>query len=505
MTTAIGYALLTTFTVLLSYTSLSHGLLQDPRRISHGLSASGKYLTRDELWFNQTLDHFSPYDHRKFGQRYYEYLDHLRVPDGPIFLMICGEGPCNGIPNDYLSVLAKKFEAGVVSLEHRYYGKSSPFNSLATENLKYLSSKQALSDLAAFREYYQASLLCCFCNVVEAASIDSLNVKLNRSGKVDNPWFFFGASYSGALSAWFRLKFPHLTCGSLASSAVVRAVYEYFEYDQQIGESVGPECKPVLQEINKLVELGLKVNNKAMKALFNATELDVDADFLYLIADAQVVAVQYGNPDKLCVPLVEAKKNGSDLVEAYAKYVREYCVEVFGLSSKTYSRKHLLDTRITPESADRLWWFQTCTEVAYFQVAPANDSIRSHQINTEYHLDLCNSLFGKGVYPEVDATNLYYGGDRIAATKIVFTNGSQDPWRHASKQTSSPDLPSYIVNCHNCGHGSDLRGCPQSPMIIEGDSKNCSSPDAVNKVRQHIIEHIDLWLSECRGVLRSSM
>ena len=56
-----------------------------------------------------------------------------------------------------------------------------------------------------------------------------------------------------------------------------------------------------------------------------------------------------------------------------------------------------------------------------------------------YHLDLCKSLFGKGVYPEVDATNLYYGGDKIAATKIVFTNGSQDPWRHASKQTSSPD------------------------------------------------------------------
>lgn len=60
-------------------------------------------------------------------------------------------------------MLAKKFEAGVVSLEHRYYGKSSPFNSLSSENLKFLSSKQALSDLAAFREYYQAkSFLCCF-------------------------------------------------------------------------------------------------------------------------------------------------------------------------------------------------------------------------------------------------------------------------------------------------------------------------------------------------------
>lgn len=43
-----------------------------------------------------------------------------------------------------------------------------------------------------------------------------------------------GVSYPGALSAWFRLKFPHLTCGSLASSAVVLAVYNFTEFDQQV-------------------------------------------------------------------------------------------------------------------------------------------------------------------------------------------------------------------------------------------------------------------------------
>ncbi|XP_010531072.1 PREDICTED: probable serine protease EDA2 isoform X2 [Tarenaya hassleriana] len=465
------FTALFTFTVLLSASALSHGSVP-PRTLSHGLSTSGYYLTSDELWFNQTLDHYSPYDHRKFRQRYYEFLDYFRAPDGPIFLRICGEGPCNGIPNDYLGVLAKKFEAAVVSLEHRYYGKSSPFNSLATENLRYLSSKQALFDLAAFRRYYQ----------------DSMDVRLNRSSGFDNPWFFFGTSYPGALSAWFRLKFPHLTCGSLASSAVVRAVYEFPEFDQQIGESAGPECKAVLQETNELLEQMLKVNGKAVKELFNASELDIDADFLYFIADAAVMA-----------------DSGSDLVEAYAKYVKEFCMGVFGLSAKTYSRKHLRETAVTKDSADRLWWFQVCTEVAYFQVAPANDSVRSQQVNTEYHLDVCRSLFGKGVYPEVDATNLYYGGDKIVATKIIFTNGSQDPWRHASKQTSSPDLPSYIITCHNCGHGTDLRGCPQSPLVIEGSAKNCSSPDAVKKVRQQMVEHIDLWLSECRGQRRSSM
>jgi len=62
---------------------------------------------------------------------------------------------------------------------------------------------------------------------------ESLNAKLNRT-KIENPWFIFGGSYSGALSAWFRLKFPHLTCGSLASSAVVLAVYNFTEFDQQV-------------------------------------------------------------------------------------------------------------------------------------------------------------------------------------------------------------------------------------------------------------------------------
>ncbi|KAK9039733.1 hypothetical protein V6N11_014926 [Hibiscus sabdariffa] len=473
------------FVSLLSAVALSgftHGFVTTPRTMLDRLSESSSYLTTKELWLDQTLDHYSPYDHRQFKQRYYEFLDYFQVPDGPIFLQICGESSCRGISNDYISVLAKKFGAAVVSLEHRYYGKSSPFKSHTTENLKYLSSKQALFDLAVFRQWYQ----------------ESLNLKLNKPG-AENSWFVFGTSYSGALSAWFRLKFPHLTCGSLASSAVVLAVYNYTEYDKQVGESAGPECKAVLQEITELVDRRLESNRTELKKQFGATELEIDGDFLYFLADAAVVAFQCGNPDVLCTPLVEAKRTGEDLVAAYAKYVKEYFAGTFGVGVESYNQKYLKNTSVSEYNSDRLWWFQVCTEVAYFQVAPTNDSIRSSKVDTKYHLDLCKNLFGEGIYPEVDATNIYYGGTKIAGSKIIFTNGSQDPWRHASKQTSSPDMPSYIITCRNCGHGTDMRGCPQYPLGIGGNAQNCSSPDAVNKVRQKMIEHMDLWLSECRG------
>lgn len=73
---------------------------------------------------------------------------------------------------------------------------------------------------------------------------------------------------------------------------------------------------------------------------------------------------------------------------AYAKYVKEY----FGDNVQTYNQKHLKDTTLRGDRSDRLWWFQVCTEVAYFQVAPANDSIRSSKVDArqvlETHLDL---------------------------------------------------------------------------------------------------------------------
>ena len=69
--------------------------------------------------------------------------------------------------------------------------------------------------------------------------------------------------------------------------------------------------------------------------------------------------------------------------DAYAKYIRQY----YSSDVQTYDQKYLKKTTFTGDNSMRLWWFQVCTEVAYFQVAPKNDSIRSPKLDTRHFLN----------------------------------------------------------------------------------------------------------------------
>ena len=55
-----------------------------------------------------------------------------------------------------------------------------------------------------------------------------------------------GGSYPGNLAAWFRLKYPAVTAGSIASSAPVTAQTNFKEYMDVVGQSLihfsGQQC-----------------------------------------------------------------------------------------------------------------------------------------------------------------------------------------------------------------------------------------------------------------------
>jgi thymus-specific serine protease len=73
--------------------------------------------------------------------------------NGPVFLYLCGEWTCS--PPDthmYPFMVGTQHDALLVTLEHRYYGASQPYDDWSTHHLQWLTSEQALADTAYFIE-----------------------------------------------------------------------------------------------------------------------------------------------------------------------------------------------------------------------------------------------------------------------------------------------------------------------------------------------------------------
>lgn len=139
-------------------------------------------------------------DNRTYKQRYWE-SDQYWDGKGPIFIYICGEYRCT-VPSTRLFpfMVGSQYNAKFMVLEHRFYGDSQPFDDWSLKNLAYLSSEQGLADLAYF---------------IGKMNSDGLEVVV------------VGGSYPGAMSAWFRSRYPHLAVASWASSAVVQPIVDF--------------------------------------------------------------------------------------------------------------------------------------------------------------------------------------------------------------------------------------------------------------------------------------
>jgi len=426
-------------------------------------------------WFRQRVDHFSSRDFRTFRQRF--YVNHLHwdplTRDAPIFLYINGEGPVNSPPyldDDEVVLLAKKYHGLIVTLEHRFYGESQPFDTWDVQNLRYLNSRQALADLAHFISFFRS--------------------QVEKKKPTPSSVFTIGGSYAGALSAWFRVKYPHMTVGSISSSGVVNAILEFSEFDEQVALSVEQDCSHVLKLITKNLEQLILYSDEqtklATKEMFKASILTIDGDFFLMMADAMAEPVQYGFQDDLCFPLIESYKlNGeSMLVNAFANFTVNFWMGFLG-NVEDYCTASLQNTTVDSGKAGRQWLYQTCSEFGWFQIAPQNNSIRSQMVNITYYRELCRSVFGRVALPDVNATNELYGGEKIGGTRIFFVNGSQDPWKRASILTTfSESRPSETVVCHNCGHAVDIRGCPNG----------CDNQENLQAVRDSISNYVSLWL-----------
>eukprot|EP01113_Clastostelium_recurvatum_P030117 TRINITY_DN3649_c0_g1_i1.p1 TRINITY_DN3649_c0_g1~~TRINITY_DN3649_c0_g1_i1.p1 ORF type:complete len:489 (+),score=142.89 TRINITY_DN3649_c0_g1_i1:46-1467(+) len=428
-------------------------------------------------WFDQIIDHYNGETTDTFRQKYYVNDQYFDKQYGPVFMYINGEGPVWGPPQgdtNEVVMLAQKYNAMIVTLEHRFYGQSQPFSDLSTANLRYLSSRQALADWSHFVVNFTNHML-------------PPPSRPSTHGITIRPVFTIGGSYSGALSAWFRLKFPHISVGAIASSGVVNAILDFTAFDEHVAEAAGHACADALRRVTALAEQAVQAGGAqkdALKTLFSATTLVDDGDFFYFLADSMAEGVQYGFQDQLCNPLVAAVVANASLLPVYANYTQNvWTSSGLGVPAE-YATAWQQNITIDSSKADRQWWFQTCTEFGYFQNAPSVGAIRSARVNMTYHRTHCANVFGAPLWPDTESTNEYYGGNHTEATKVIFVNGSQDPWQKASIVTSVSSLePAIMITCNDCGHCVDLRGCPEP-------GAKCADQGAVDEARLAISQFV---------------
>ncbi|KAM6176978.1 thymus-specific serine protease [Erethizon dorsatum] len=447
-------------------------------------------------WLQQPLDPFNSSDGRTFLQRYWVNDRHWAGQDAPVFLHLGGEGSLGpgSVMTGHPAALAPAWGALVISLEHRFYGLSVPAEGLGLAQLRYLSSRHALADVASARLALSRLL-----NVTSASA-----------------WVCFGGSYAGALAAWARLKLPHLVAAAVASSAPVRAALDFAEYNAVVSRSLAsavvggsPECRAAVSEAFAQVEHRLSSGGAARAAL--RTELGACGslsraeDRAELLGALQALvggAVQYdgqtGAPlgvRQLCGLLLKGARNGSH-PEAYLglRLAAQIVMHSLGqrcLSSsraQTVAQLKATEPRVS-SVGDRQWLYQTCTEFGFYVTCEDPGCPFPQLPALPSHLELCEQVFGlsaSSVARAVAQTNSYYGGQAPGATRVLFVNGDTDPWHVLSiTQASGPSEAALLIP--GASHCADM--APERP----------SDPASLRWGRQSILQQLQTWLGQPPG------
>lgn len=436
-------------------------------------------------YFPQTLDHFTfrPQSSKIFYQKYL-INNHYWQKGGPIFVYTGNEGNIEWFAENtgFMLDIAPKFKALLVFIEHRFYGKSMPFGnkSYNTANtLGYLTSQQALADFAVLVR----------------------SLKHNLSSEA-SPVVVFGGSYGGMLAAWFRLKYPHIAIGALASSAPIlqfddiTPLSSFYDAVSQDYKEASLNCYEVVKgswrELEDLSDQkeGLAELNRTFRACKSIQSTNSVRNWLWT-AFVYTAMVNYPTEANFMKPLpaypVQAMCNIID--ESSPKATK--LSRVFAAASLYYNYSQTEKCFKFEDETDSHglhgWDWQACTEM----VMPMNCSDESMFPSYSYdYKEFANSCKEKyGVSPRPHWITTEFGGHRIGqvlkrfGSNIIFSSGMQDPWSRGSVlKNISASIIALVTE--KGAHHVDFRSATKE------------DPDWLIEQRRQEVEIIHKWIHE---------
>ncbi|CAJ2513734.1 Uu.00g018530.m01.CDS01 [Anthostomella pinea] len=366
--------------------------------------------------FEQILDHSDP-SKGTFSQRFWWNAEFYEE-DGPIFLINGGE-----IAADYVmgylqnttltGHYAYRLKGAVILLEHRYWGESVPFDTLTAETLQYHTLPNAVADMINFAQ----NVDCEFCE-------------------------------GGNFAAYH------------ASSAVVEAIEDFWEYFTPIEAGLPRNCSADVKRVIRHIDTVLASNDTdditTLKTRFGLAALEHD-DFAHQLTYPLLEWQEDQQPTlDFCNAIESAGANytkhtansgyGVSLVaalDAYAAYVKKTskCGED---SARCNTHNPALVWNTPDEKVNRPWEWMICNEsFGWNQVGPPESdgtNIVSSFLRPDYFERRCPLEFpetagvktGEALGFTPEHLNLFTGGWDAPYEKVIFVNGRVDPWRSAT-------------------------------------------------------------------------
>ena len=456
-----------------------------------GSSLSHDDMNKARFYTEQPVDHFDDEDPRSWSNRYYQSNKYFAGPGHPIFVIVGGEGALDhGMLYPFVTeVLAKRFKAAVLQIEHRFYGPYHPIpNATSKELLNLLTPHQAMADMVQLTRHVRDTEYDCS---PDRSSPDYCSI------------ITVGGSYPGFLSAMFRFVYPDFVDIAYASAAPLlmygQAVPNTVYYDivSSAADRASPGCSAAVRRT--MNEMVVQVETApSLQAAADRVGICGDSLPQYIttqkkLAEAIILISSYAfaeynsenyppGPDtdlsKACAlfqnqdlstpktlesffhSMVESEEEldeGCDLVDvecdAPPKTKQPKCFDLMSqLSGGPNST--LEDTGGDYEDGE-MWDFQTCTNVI-FLCGFSTESMFPPHAATYRNLDKkCRERFG--VTPDPwELVHKWNFVDGISdASFILFVNGLQDMWAGGSVMDNVTDTV-VAINLENGAHHSDL-------------------------------------------------
>ncbi|KAJ9559290.1 hypothetical protein OSB04_013904 [Centaurea solstitialis] len=428
--------------------------------------------------YTQTLDHFNfkTESYTTFQQRYVMNSKYWGGPPIiPSFFFLLGRSPTSWEMYN-MTGLSVRLLRGLtlfwfISRYHRYYGTSMPFGSKdeAYKNantLGFFTSEQALADYAQI----------------------IVDVKKNMSAE-NCPVIAIGASYGGMLASWFRLKYPHVAYGALASSAPIL----YF-----LG--LTPENGYASVVSNDFNSTSTSCYNTIRESWFEIDRVALQPQGLMNLSQTF----------NTCLPLNTSQALKHDLEILYDgmaqydnptdNYLQTFCNATDGAGEQTYVLDkilaglatlngghcyHIFNSSIDKEFG---WDWQSCTEMVMPMGQGENDTMfQADPFDLDKYSKECEQVFG--VTPRPYWAPIEFGGYGIKtvlekfASNIIFSNGLRDPYSSGGvlQNISDTVVAVYTQEGHHC---------------LDVNTPMPTDPDWLVAQRDTEIKIIEGWLSK---------